>query len=199
MTGSIRRRLAIFALAAVALTGCPKPLGQFVWVDEYRPPPESEYLILPGDVLQIRVYKEDALSVKVRVRLDGKVSLPLIDDVPVQGKTPTQVARDLEVRLKAVVNKPSVTVSLEETRPKQFSVVGEVARPGTFALEPGLSMLQAIANAGGLNEYAQRDRIFVLRSGPVRNRIRFTYDALARGEGSAADFRLEPGDVIVVE
>jgi polysaccharide export outer membrane protein len=185
-------------LSALVAAGCGKPLGQFVWIDDFRAPGVPEYEIQPGDVLNIRVYKEDALSGKVKVRLDGRVSLQLIDDVPAAGRTTTTLARDLEVRLRPLVNKPIVTVSLEETRPKQFSVIGEVARPGTYTLEPGLGMLQALANAGGINEYANRDRLFVLRQG-MTERIRFAYEALARGEGKAGGFLIQPGDVIVVE
>jgi len=191
-------RLAL-ALSALVAAGCGKPLGQYIWVDEYTAPGESEYVIVPGDVLRVRVYKEEALSGNVRVRTDGRISLPLVDDVPAAGHTTTALARELEGRLKAVVMKPSVTVSLEETRNKQFSVIGEVARPGTYALEPGLGVLQALANAGGVGEFANRDRIFVLRAGAERARIRFNYDALARGEEKAAGFLLQPGDVIVVE
>jgi polysaccharide export outer membrane protein len=191
---------AVIALVAVAAAGCPRPIGEFTWADDYSPPPEAEYRISPGDLLQVRVYKEDALSAKVRVRTDGKVSLPLLDDVPAAGRTPAALARELEALLKPMVNKPSVTVSLEETRGKQFSVIGEVARPGTYGLEPGLTLLQALANAGGIGEFANRDRIFVLRvHGADHARIRFTYDAVAHGEGKAGAFLLQPGDVIVVE
>jgi polysaccharide biosynthesis/export protein len=186
------------ALSALVAAGCGKPLGQFIWVDDYAAPEVPEYLIQPGDVLAIKVYKEEALSGKVKVRLDGRISLPLLDDVPAAGHGTTALARDLEVRLRPLVNKPTVSVLLEETRPKQFSVVGEVARPGTYTLEPGLGMLQALANAGGLNEFANRDRLFILRPG-MAERIRFTYETLVRGEGKGSGFLLQPGDVIVVE
>jgi len=75
------------ASLALAAAGCPRPLGQFVWVDEYSAPGQTEYQILPGDGLQVRVYKEDALSARVRVRSDGMVTLPLINDVPAAGHT----------------------------------------------------------------------------------------------------------------
>ncbi|HYV47825.1 MAG TPA: polysaccharide biosynthesis/export family protein [Myxococcaceae bacterium] len=188
----------VIALSALVAAGCGKPLGQFVWVDDYAAPEVPEYQLQPGDILTIKVYKEDALSGKVKVRLDGRISLPLLDDVPAAGRTTTILARDLEQRLKPLVNKPTVSVLLEETRPKQFSVVGEVSRPGTYALEPGLGVLQALANAGGLNEFANRDRVFVLRQG-MAERVRFTYEALAHGEGKGSTFLLQPGDVIVVE
>jgi polysaccharide biosynthesis/export protein len=186
------------ALSALVAAGCVKPLGQFVWVDDYAAPEVPEYQLQPGDILTIKVYKEDALSGKVKVRLDGRISLPLLDDVPAAGRSTTALARDLEQRLRPLVNKPTVSVLLEETRPKQFSVVGEVAKPGTYTLEPGLGILQALANAGGLNEFANRDRIFILRQG-MTARIRFAYEALARGEGKGSTFLLQPGDVIVVE
>lgn len=190
--------MALALSALVAAAACGKPLGQFIWVDEFTATALPEYLIQPGDILTIKVYKEDALSGKVKVRLDGRISLPLLDDVPAADRTTTALARDLEVRLRPLVNKPTVSVLLEETRPRQFSVVGEVARPGTYTLEQGLGVLQALANAGGLNEFANRDRVFVLRQG-MAERIRFTYETLARGEGKGSTFLLQPGDVIVVE
>jgi polysaccharide biosynthesis/export protein len=105
----------------------------------------------------------------------------------------------LERRLKGLVNAPSVTVSLEETKPPMVMVIGEVPRPGTFPYDPAGGVLQALAAAGGLGPDASGDRIFVLRQTPTPVRIRFSYDRLRRQEGRAATFRLRPGDVVVVE
>jgi polysaccharide export outer membrane protein len=88
---------------------------------------------------------------------------------------------------------------VEETRPLTVPVLGEVAHPGQYALERGAGVLEALAAGGGLTEFAHRDRIFVLRRHPVQVRIRSTFEALSRGQGRAAAFRLESGDVVVVE
>jgi len=187
---------------SLALSACAD-VGPFVWVDDYRQghvAPDAECVIAVGDVISARVYQQDAMSGRVRVREDGKVSLPFVDDVVAAGRTPTALARQLEERLKPFVNTPVVTVSIEETRPLQISVLGAVVRPGIFPATADLGVLEALAAAGGMSEYAQRDRIFVLR--PTRHgreRIRFTYQALVRAVGAAGQFRLQPGDTVVVE
>jgi polysaccharide export outer membrane protein len=192
--------LAILATAACG-TACSSP-GQYVWADSYvsggdeHPKP---YSIAPGDLIQVRIYNQDHLSTRARVRNDGKVSLPLLNDVPAAGMTPVDLANDLQVRLKDYIKAPSVTVSIEETRPATVYVAGEVTRPGIYPLESSPGVLQALINAGGLTTNASADRIFVLRQGPKATRIRFTYDALTRLEGTAASFALRCGDVVVVE
>lgn len=195
-----------FRLAALALLVACKSVGEFVWVDNLAPSPrstETDYVIGTGDVLTVRVWNQDAISAKVRVRPDGKISLPLVNDVEAAGLTPLVLAKRLQVRLKEFVLNPLVTVVLEEGRPIQVYVLGEVAKRGTFDLERGAGVLQALAAAGGMTEDAHGDRIFVNRNpaaGEARPlRIRFDYDALTRGQGRGATFRLEQGDVIVVE
>ena len=196
---------ALSFAALAALVAC-KSVGEYVWVDSLPPSPkatEVEYLIGAGDVLSVRVWNQDAISAKVRVRRDGKISLPLVNDVEAAGLAPAVLARRLQVRLKDFVVNPLVTVVLEEGRPLQVFVLGEVAKRGSFDLERGAGVLQALAAAGGITEDAHGDRIFVNRaraSGEGKPlRIRFDYDALTRGSGRGASFQLEPGDVIVVE
>lgn len=202
MTQSIRcpRQLATLACAAATLT-CAN-LGPFVSVEDYPqpPPPEDKgYVIARGDLLQVRVFNQEGMSAKVRVRSDGRVSLPFLNDVEAAGYTPSVLAEQLQVRLKEYINVPVVTISLEELRPIPVSVLGEVVRPGLYQLELGSGVLQALAVAGGLTEFAHRDRIFVLRQTPAPARIRFTFEALVHAQGKAASFRLQVGDSLVVE
>lgn len=188
-------------LAAVCLASCAN-LGNYVWVDQYKEPTgvaEKPYTIAPGDLIQVRVFNQDQLSARVRVRADGKVSLPLMNDVEAAGYTPVALSQVLEKRLKELVHAPSVTVSLEETKPQLVMVTGEVTKPGAFPYDPASGVLQALAAAGGLTPDANGDRIFVLRQTPNPVRIRFTYERLRHQEGRAATFRLRPGDVVVVE
>jgi polysaccharide export outer membrane protein len=204
---SMSRRHALpwwfLAVLPVALGAC-RSTGAYVKVDDYVAPleaPESEYVIRPGDVLQIRVMAQDAVSARAKVRPDGKISIPLLSDVVAAGVTPAALALQIQERLARFIVNPSVTVSLEEPRAMMVSVLGEVAKVGSYPLEQGSGLMEAMAAAGGPTQYAATDRIIVIRREPSgsRVRIRFDYDALTQLRGAAATFRLQNGDVIVVE
>jgi len=189
------------AVALAGIVSC-SAAGKYVWVDAYRDTSgelKASYAIAPGDLLQIRVFNADHLSTRARVREDGKVSMPLLNDIPAAGLTPIALANDLKVRLANFVKTPSVTVSVEETRPSSVYVTGEVAKPGVYPVDSARGVLEALVNAGGLTVNAREDRIFVLRTGSQTTRIRFTYPALTRLEGRASTFRLRSGDIVVVE
>lgn len=198
------RRAALLLALPLALTAC-RSAGEYVKVDDYRQPPETsdqEYLIRPGDILQIRVMGQEAVSsARAKVRPDGKVSVPLLADVTAAGVTPAALARQIQGQLARFIVNPAVTVSLEEPRAMMISVLGEVAKVGSFPLEQGAGVMEALAAAGGPTQYATLDRIMVIRREPSgsRIRIRFDYDALTQLRGAAATFRLQNGDVIVVE
>lgn len=201
--------------SAGALTGaCATARGPYVWADDYAArqaaaaaataPAAAGYVVAPGDVLAVQVWDNAPLSAKVRVRADGRISLPLLDEVAVAGRTPVQVARDLEQRLRQanLVLAPRVSVALDEATPVSVSVLGKVARAGSYPLAPGSGVAEALASAGGLSEFAHRDRIYVVRREPEPVRVRFTFaDATgARGATArAATFRLRAGDVVVVD
>jgi polysaccharide biosynthesis/export protein len=191
----------ICLLIVCGVSSCYLPAGRFMPVETYVDRVSPEYLIAPGDVLQVTVFQQESMSARVRVRPDGQVSLPLLNDWAVAGKSPRALGAELELKLKDYINKPSVRVSLEETRPLQVSIIGEVLRPGALTLDPNAGVLQALAAGGGLTEFAHKDGIFVVRStlGSTPLRVRFTFNALARGEGRGSTFRLVPGDVVVVE
>lgn len=194
-------RLFLACVCVLAL-GCYAPKGAFLEVDESALADDTGYVISPGDVLQVRVFQQEAMSARVKVRGDGKVSLPMLNDVLAAGKSPSVLAAELQMKLKDFINTPVVTVSLEEMRPVTVSVLGEVVRPGVVTLEAGSGVLQALAASGGLTDFAHRDGLFVLRKiagQPAPRRLRFTFEVLARGEGPAARFTLLPGDVVVAE
>jgi polysaccharide export outer membrane protein len=196
-----KTRAVVAALLAACGMACASP-GKYVWADDYPDnvmDNEKAYAIAPGDVIQIRVFNQEQLSTRGKVRADGKISLPLLNDVVAAGMTPVELANSLQGRLKDFVKSPLVTVSLEETRPLTVYVGGEVAKPGVYPLDIGGGVLQSIVNAGGLTQNASYDRIFVLRQGSPPVRIRFTYNALVHLIGRAAVFKLRPGDVVVVE
>ena len=194
---------SVNAVAALVLLGaCATGGGASIPVNDYEPPPEtpqSGYVIQSGDVLQVRVFNQPDMSAHVRVREDGKISIPFLNDVTAVGLTPNALAQQIQVRLKEFINAPVVTISLEEARPFSVSVIGEVNKAGVYALPPGAGVLQALAAAGGLTQYASRDRIFVVRDTPTRARIRFEFEQLTQATGKAATFRLRLGDIVVVE
>ena len=154
----------------------------------------------------MRVWNQEANSVdRARVRDDGRISLPFLNDVDVAGMEPAELAHRIEVKLKAFIVNPVVTVVIHERRPLRVSVIGQVVRAGSYELDAGAGVLSAIAAAGGLTPFAGTNRIYVLRSGywadgdPAPARIRFRYDDLRRGKPPASIFRLRTGDFVVVE
>lgn len=197
------RRWPLLA-ALVLLSACYQP-GRFVWVDDYRESQvqqDESYLIRKGDVLTVNVWNQRDISARIRVRDDGRISLPLLNDVDAAGQTPAALARAMEQKLKDLVANPVVTVIVDEAQPIKIAVLGEVRNPGKKLLESGSGLLQALSEAGGFTDYARDDAVYVLRKEPgypTPVRIRFTYAALTRNEGTASAFRLKTGDVVVVE
>ncbi len=197
------------AFAAALLASACAPSKPFLWIESLSEPPRpeaAEYRIAVGDVLSVRVWNQESMSTpRTRVREDGRISIPFLQDVDAAGMTATELASRLAVKLKTYVVNPVVTVSLEERRPIRVSVLGEVARAGTYDLDAGSGVLHALAAAGGLTDYAHRDAIYVVRYGfwadghPEPARIRFRFESLAGGSPRAAAFRLRMGDVVVVE
>jgi polysaccharide biosynthesis/export protein len=198
-----RRRMFAYAAVLLAASGC-KATGSYVWVQDLPSQASAQsgdggYVVACGDLVNIRVFGQEEMSVKAKVRRDGRLAIPFVGDLDVHGKHPSAIAKELEERLKAYVNAPKITVVVEESQPVNVAVVGEVAHPSTVTVETNGGVLQALANAGGLTDFADRDRIFVLRKTPALLRVRFTYDALARHDPKAAAFTLQGGDVVVVE
>ncbi len=159
----------------------------------------SEYVIGIGDALSVKVYEQDSLAATPKVRTDGRIALPLVGEMVAAGKHPSGMAREIEGRLKEFIVSPRVTVNVETAQPVAVNVVGEVGKAGAVTLEPPANILQALAQAGGPSEYANKSRIFVLRRIPEFRRIRFTYDAILENQAGAALFPLRSGDVILVE
>lgn len=197
------RAATFLMLAASLLAGCARHAAPYVWVDRMptQDDPAAEYRIAAGDAIAVQIWDHADMSARGRVRTDGRLAMPLLADVAVAGRTPNELARELEQVLGArgLVVRPRVTVVVEEVRPLKVAVLGEVARPGLYVLDAGAGVAEALASAGGFTDFAHRDRIYVVRRSPEVVRIRFTFDALARGLGAASTFRLQPGDVVVTE
>ena len=170
-------------------------------------PSGDDYIIGPQDVVAINVWREPELSRAVPVRPDGKISLPLVGEVKASGLTPqmlqTRIAKELEMYLQ----KPEVTVIVQEANNHRFNIVGEVQRPGSYLLTKRTTVLDAIAMAGGFREFAKVKKIYVLRPVPIQPngtvhlndaRIHFNYRDVITGKHSAQNVELKPGDTVVV-
>jgi polysaccharide export outer membrane protein len=160
---------------------------------------DSTYLIGPEDVLDISVWKEPDFTRAVPVRPDGKISLPLLNDVQASGLTPIQLARTLTVMLRKYVTQPQVTVIITQINSRRVYVLGEVNRPGALSLLPHMTVLEALASAGGFTPFAKEKKIYVLRNqSGKQNRYPFNYKEAMRGGALQRDFPLVPGDTIMV-
>jgi polysaccharide export outer membrane protein len=162
----------------------------------------GDYKIGSEDVLDVIVWKNPDLSKVVTVRPDGKISLPLIGDVVVEGQTVAQVKQDLEARLKEFKETPNVSVVVQEVNSYGIYVLGEVAKPGLYKMKTFTTVLQAISAAGGFTPFAAKNRIFVLRKSSnagAETRIDVSYDDIVSGSGNVSkNIRLIPGDTVVV-
>jgi polysaccharide export outer membrane protein len=176
--------------------------GQYVWFQQLPPdnsPAANEYIIGVGDVVSIRVFGRDEMSLHQRVRSDGRLALLLIGDVEAKGKRPSALKAELEGRLKDYIVSPSVVVNIDEAQPVNVILLGEVARPGVYPLDQDLRLVHALALGGGLTDFASRSSIYVVRSEPKPIRIRFTLESIVRNIRGAGDFPLRRGDLVEVE
>jgi polysaccharide export outer membrane protein len=159
----------------------------------------SKYLVGESDVLHINVWKEPEVTQTVVVRTDGNISLPLINEIRVAGMTPLQIQGTIAEKLRAFLTNPQVTVTVTEIHSKRAFITGEVARPGGYPLNVETTVLQLIAQAGGLTPFAKRDNIIVLRSeNGVQQRLPFKYKDVVQGKNASQNFALRPGDTVVV-
>jgi polysaccharide biosynthesis/export protein len=196
-----RREVSRAALAAVLLL-CG---GQAGWAQEAAPPPVPPrpeppgYRIAPGDVLRITVWNEPSLSTDAAVRLDGRITVPLLGDLQASGRTPEELTIEIRTNLRRFVEVPQVTVSVAQAVSARFYVIGEVVTSGSFAITGRITVLQALAIAGGFREFARRERIMIIRDGlQGRVAISFNYRDLEVGSKLEQDIPLQPGDVIIV-
>jgi polysaccharide biosynthesis/export protein len=159
---------------------------------------DPNYVIGAEDVLSISVWKEPDLTRSVPVRPDGKISLPLIDEVKAAGLTPKDLEKELTTRFAHFIASPQVSVIVADVRSQTFSIVGEVNRAGSFQLKQKTTMLEALASAGGFKDFAKTKKIYVLRTNPdgTRTRMPFNYDKALKGE--VASFEVQAHDTIVV-
>jgi polysaccharide export outer membrane protein len=158
------------------------------------------YRIGAGDVLQIDVWKEPEASVSsVVVRPDGKITLPLIKEIDALGLTPSELEKAIIAKLAQLIRNADVTVVVKEIRSKKVYLVGAVNRVGPVALLSQMTVLQALAEAGGLTDYAKKSKIYVLRTENGKQlKLPFDYSAVTKGEHMEQNITLHPDDTIVI-
>lgn len=159
----------------------------------------SSYLIGPEDVLNVSVWKEPQITQTVPVRPDGKISLPLLNDVQAAGLTPMQLSAVITKRLKKYLSDPQVTVIVTQINSQRYYIMGEVARAGTYPLLPNMTVLQALSGAGGFTPFAKLSDIYVLRLENGRQiKLPFNYKDVIKGQKADQNIMLEAGDTIIV-
>jgi len=159
--------------------------------------PDS-YVIGASDVVAVSVLKEPTLSSSLLVRPDGMISMPLLGDIKAAGKTPLQLADEVTTKLKKYIQDPNVTIILNQMNSKKVYMIGEIGRTGPVELTPGMTLLQAIATAGGPSPYANVKKMYILRTeGGKQQKIHVEYKQALRGD-SSFNLALNPGDTIVV-
>lgn len=185
--------LVISGLTAAAPAGAQAPRTD----DANRSVPPETYRIGPEDMLQISVWKNETMSHAVPVRPDGKISLPLLNDVQAGGFTALELREILTKKLAEYMPNPEVAVIVTDVRSYKVSVVGEVARPGRYDLKTWTTVLDVLAMAGGFTQFASRSRILILQpDGKGMKRIPFNYNKVVGGEQE--NFYVRNGDVIMV-
>jgi polysaccharide export outer membrane protein len=210
---TILQTLGILALALVALGAAQTGVRQGnKLVDNNTSPANSltpmvapvaaneEFVIGVGDVLAVNVWKEAEISRTVPVRSDGRITLPLIGELEARGRTAKQVESEIGARLKEFVSDPEVTVIVQEVHSKNFNILGQVQHPGTFPITHPITVLDAVALAGGFRDFAKSKSMYVLRQKADGSwtRIPFNYKEAIKGTSPAQNLRLETGDTLVV-
>jgi polysaccharide export outer membrane protein len=158
----------------------------------------ADYVIGADDSLHISVWKEPDMTATLPVRPDGKISLPLLNDVPAAGMTPMQLAQSITERLKKYIADPRVTVVVVAMNSRRVFVTGEVIHPGAMALLPHMTMLQALSSAG-FTQFANLKKIYLLRTeNGQQTKLPFNYKEVVKGKDPGQNILLRPGDTIVV-
>jgi polysaccharide export outer membrane protein len=194
-------RLAVIALATGLTVGSHAAEPAAAPVTPAESKVSNDYVIGPGDTLQVYVWRNPELTVTVPVRPDGKISTPLVEDMVAVGKTPSQLARDVEKVLGEYVRSPQINVIVTQPMAafSQVKIIGQVVRPGSIAYREGLTVLDAVLSVGGLSPFAAGNRAKVVRTekGATRE-IKVKLSALVNGGDMKQNVSLLPGDVIVV-
>src|SRR5690348_449355 len=199
------RLFCLFALLAMIVSGCAlaqtapaTPAAPAVANEPKAATDDPRYVIGPEDTLNINVWKEQELTGPVPVRPDGKISLPLLNDVQAAGLTPMQLAANIADQLKKFISEPRVTVTVTNIQSKRVFMVGQL-KAGAFPLLPDMTVLQALSAAGCCSEFANTKKIYVLRTENGKQvKYPFNFKEALKGNHPEQNILLKPGDTIVV-
>lgn len=159
---------------------------------------ESDTTLGPGDVIEVRVFQQEDMSAPYSVSAQGTISFPLIGSVAIAGKTPAQVETEIRTRLAdGYLRSPQVSILVKEFNSRKISVFGQVRKPGTMPYGEGMTIIEAVSQAGGFTGMAKRNAVRVSRKRDGEE-IKYTVPVEKIGQGSAANFYLRPGDVVFV-
>jgi polysaccharide export outer membrane protein len=163
-------------------------------------PADAQYLIGKEDILAVQVWREPELSRLVAVRPDGNISMPLVGELLAAGKTPLELQKKLTELLGDYMKSPEVSVIVQDTRSQRFSVLGEVMRPGSYPLSKPMTVLDALALAGGFRDFARSEKMFILRieGDGIRRRIPVSYKKILSVNGTNQNVELQVHDTLVV-
>jgi polysaccharide export outer membrane protein len=190
----MRRVLLMFYLAIPAFAG-----GANSAYAQVENRPDKVYEVLPGDVLQVSVWKEPDLQLEVLVRPDGAFSFPLAGDISTKGLSVVELQSELTKRLSQYISSPVVTVSVAEVLGNKIYVIGQVNKPGDFVVNPQVDVMQALSMAGGLTAFADTNDIKILRrTGDRQIAISFKYNEVLKGKDLNQNIVLQSGDIVVV-
>jgi len=161
---------------------------------------DDGFVIGNGDRLSISVWKQPDLSRSLPVRSDGNISLPLIGEVHAAGRTPLKLEEEITTKLQPYLAEPEVTVIVEQINSEKFNILGRVAKPGSYPLVNPITVLDAIALAGGCRDFAKQKDIYILRRHPdgTESRLPFNYQEVIKGKNTAQNVELQPHDTVVV-
>ena len=197
--------VAAMSCAAVGAAPQDRPVGFAATPAPARPVPvtptvpRDAYLIGPDDVLSIVFWKEKDLSGDVTVRPDGKVTLPLLNDIQAEGRTPDELRDAIKEAARTYVEDPNPTVIVKEIKSRRVFITGQVDKPGPYLLNGQMTVLQLIANAGGLREFADGRNITIMRKGPNGGTtFAFNYRDVLKRRNLGQNIELKPGDTVVV-
>jgi polysaccharide export outer membrane protein len=191
----VGRLLAVIVLLSAALSAAqaaaPTPAP--------GPPATPSYLVKPGDVLEISVWKEPDLQKQVLVRPDGAFSFPLVGEVDARGKSVPELNKIVGAGVGRYISDAVVTISVQEIKGNKIYVLGQVNKPGEFIVNPSVNIMQALSMAGGMTPFAATNDIIVLRGqGKAQQAMAFRYNEVVRGRNLDTNIELQSGDIVVV-
>ena len=197
LTKSATLMLALLLVTPVAAAASESPKAK---ATTPVPSASGDYTIGSDDLLAVNVWREPEISRNVVVRPDGRISLPLVGDLPASGRTPVQLQDAIKDHLRGYLSDPEVTVIVQEARSQKFNILGEVEHPGSYPLSRAMTVLDAIAIAGGLRDFAKSGKIYVLRisADGARARVEFNYKEVIKGRRLSQNVELQPRDTVVV-